>query len=107
MAAGFSFGAMRALECAAAGEADAYLGVAPPLASPDYATVSPVAVPSALIFAGEDELFDPPDAEELQRLLPDLRCQQTVAAAGHLFAGRLAELRGAVRECAGGLLDSF
>ncbi|MBM4015650.1 MAG: hypothetical protein FJ293_11895 [Planctomycetes bacterium] len=105
LAAGFSFGAIRALEVAAAGEADAWLGVAPPLTLARYSGQVPeqVAVRAALVLAGADELVAAPSPDELARRFADLRAVEVVPAAGHLFFGRIREVAAAVARAAAAL----
>jgi alpha/beta superfamily hydrolase len=101
VAAGFSFGAMRALECAAGGEASRLLLVAPPLTLEDATAgsappVGRVAVPTALVLAGEDELVRPPTKPELEARFAELRTLEVVAGANHLFSGKTVALAGAL-----------
>jgi len=98
MAAGFSFGSIRALECAALGEADAWLGVAPPLTLAKYVGHVPdsLAAPAALVVAGDDELVAAPTAAELARRFKELRAVEVVAGAGHLFTGRIKDVAAAI-----------
>ncbi len=102
LAAGFSFGSIRALEVAAAGEADGWLGVAPPLTLAKYAGRVPerVAARAALVLAGADELVAAPSPEELSHRFADLRGVEVVAGAGHLFFGRIREVAAAVGRAA-------
>lgn len=98
IAAGFSFGSIRALECAACGAGTAWLGVAPPLALAKYAAHVPerLDVPAAMVLAGADELVAAPTPDELARRFAELRAVATIAGAGHLFSGRVAEVGAAV-----------
>lgn len=102
LAAGFSFGSIRALECAAAGAADAWLGVAPPLTLAKYAGQVPTRLerPAALVLAGADELVAAPTAAELAERFADLRTIELIPAAGHLFFGFIRELAAAVARAA-------
>ena len=106
IAAGFSFGAVRALECAAGGECDRYLGVAPPLTLERYVGKLPprIEVPAALVLAGADELVRPPTKEELERRFADLRAVEVIDGASHLFTGRIPELASAVERVAHALV---
>ncbi len=104
IAAGFSFGSMRAYECAGRGEAERYLGIAPPLREGQQPDSIPC--PAALVVAGADELVPAPSADELGRRFPDLRSVKTVDGSGHLFTGRLDDLVAAVDACLDVLLDS-
>lgn len=108
IAAGFSFGSLRAYECAAAGEAQAWLGVAPPFALAEHAARLPqrLDVPCALVLAGADELAPEPRAAELAARLPRLLRVERVAGAGHLFRGRIEELEQAVARAGEALLGS-
>jgi alpha/beta superfamily hydrolase len=105
LAAGFSFGAIRALELTAAGEADAWLGVAPPITLAKYGGQVPerVVAPSALVLAGADELVVAPTRDRLATLFTDLRAVEVVAGAGHLFFGRIREVAAAVARAAAAL----
>ena len=94
LAAGFSFGAIRAMECA--GEADLYLGVAPPITLRKYVGLPRVEVPSALVIAGDDELVPRPDADFLDQHFPIRMELEVVEGSKHLFHGRLEALRDAV-----------
>ncbi len=102
VAAGFSFGSIRALECAARGGATAYLGVAPPLALAKYGGELPprVAVPAALVLAGADRLVRTSTAAELAAQFGDLRAVEIVPNADHLFFGKIKELSAAVGRAA-------
>lgn len=102
--AGFSFGSIRAMECSSADGVVAYLGIAPPVMLERNTAVVPVAVPSALVLAGEDELVPPPSDAERKRLFPALRRVETVTGAGHLFDGLLEDLEEAVELCTRELL---
>jgi alpha/beta superfamily hydrolase len=106
VAAGFSFGSIRALECAARGAADAWLGVAPPLTLAKYVGHVPdhLAAPAALVLAGNDELVVPATAAELARRFAELRAVEVVAGAGHLFTGRIKEVAAAIGRVARTLL---
>jgi hypothetical protein len=107
LAAGFSFGAMRALQCAALGAAQLYLGVAPPFAleRDRGARLARIAVPSGLVLAGADEWVRAPGDGELAELFADLRAVEVVPGAGHLFAGRMKELATAVERVAARLMQ--
>ena len=102
LAAGFSFGALRAFECAADGLADRYLGVAP-LLSAD--TPGVVQVPAALVLAGADELVPAPPPALLAGRFAQLVHREVVAGASHLFPYHLEALRAAVGACCAALLD--
>jgi alpha/beta superfamily hydrolase len=106
LGAGFSFGAVRALECAARRACDAYLGVAPPLTLERYAGKLPprIEVPAALVLAGADELVPPPSRADLERRFADLRAVEVVADASHLFPKKLPELTAALERAAVALL---
>ncbi len=108
LAAGFSFGSIRALECAAEGGAQGWLGVAPPLTMAKYAGHVPerLAAPAALVLAGADELVAPPDAADLARRFADLRAVETIEGAGHLFFGRIKEVAAAIGRAGERLLPS-
>ncbi len=112
LAAGFSFGAMRALECAAGGAAQLCLAVAPPFklvkGGKDGAEpLARVECPAGLVLAGADELVAAPTERELADRFADLRAVETVAGAGHLFSGRIKELAAAVERVAQALLRSL
>jgi hypothetical protein len=100
LAAGFSFGAIRALEVCALGAADLYLGVAPPFTLPRYALPGLVATPAALVLAGKDELLAAPTEAELAARFSDLRAVEVVVGAGHLFFGRVREVAAAIARAA-------
>ena len=113
LAAGFSFGSIRALECAALGEADLYLGIAPPITLTKYvdSTLPGGGLPAkfegvaALVLAGNDELVTRPSAAELAARFGDLRSVETIADAGHLFFGKIKELAQAVERAGRRLLE--
>lgn len=106
LAAGFSFGSIRALECAADGAASGWLGVAPPLTLAKYAGHVPerLAAPAAMVLAGADELVAPPSAGDNSRRFADLRAVETIEGAGHLFFGRIQEVAAAIGRVAEQLL---
>jgi alpha/beta superfamily hydrolase len=101
LAAGFSFGALRALECAAAGRAELYLGVAPPL---ERAATRRLEIPAGLVLAGADELLSAPTRGELDARFADLRAIEVVDGAGHLFIGRIPDVAAAIGRVAQQLL---
>jgi alpha/beta superfamily hydrolase len=105
VAAGFSFGSIRALEACAGGAADRWLGVAPPLTLPQPSALPRLERPAALVLAGADELAPPSTPAELSKRFADLRAVETVAGAGHLFIGRIGELAAAVAKVAEPLLE--
>jgi alpha/beta superfamily hydrolase len=102
VAAGFSFGSLRALEACARGAADRWLGVAPPL------TLAPTPVrhafPAALVLASDDQLAPALSATDLAARFADLRAVEVVAGASHMFVGRFNELARAVDAAAQQLL---
>jgi alpha/beta superfamily hydrolase len=100
LAAGFSFGSLRAYEAAASGAADAWLGVAPPFSRPRAEPLPRLRAPAALVLAGADELVEPPGGAELAERFADLRAVEVVEGAGHLFFGRIKELAQAVSAAA-------
>jgi len=97
LAAGFSFGALRAFECAAGGLADCYLGVAPPLE--EAAVAAPVRVPAALVLAGADELVPAPAPGLLAACFERPVHVEVVPGATHLFPAHREALRAAVAAC--------
>lgn len=101
---GCSFGAIRAMECADQPGVAAYLGIVPPLLSPENARAPAVRRPAALILAGRDSLVEPPTPELLAARFPLLRRMVVVEEADHLFDGCLERLRRAVVECAAAVL---
>ena len=96
IAAGFSFGAIRALECAAKGVGDAWLGLAPPITLEKYGTLPGIDMPAAMVLAGSDELVPAPDDALRERLFRRGCVVETVEDAGHLFTHRWHDLRAAV-----------
>lgn len=104
VAAGFSFGSIRALEACALGAADRWLGVAPPLKLEQPRPLPRLERPAALVLAGADELAPPSTPDELARGFAELRAVETVAGAGHMFIGRFDELAAAVERAAALLL---
>lgn len=105
VAAGFSFGAIRALEACAEGAADRWLGVAPPLTLSQPRPLPRLERPAALVLAGADELAPPSPDDDLARRFADLRAVEVVAGAGHMFIGRIGELAAAVAAAAERLLE--
>jgi len=97
LAAGFSFGSIRAMECAGKPGADLYLGVAVPLTLEKYAQLPPLSCPAALVLAGDDDHVPAPDEALLAERFPALRGREVVEGADHLFTDRLPQLRAAVR----------
>jgi alpha/beta superfamily hydrolase len=106
MAAGFSYGSLRAIECAARGRAELCLAVAPPLSLPELlvAGTGRVECPAALVLAGKDDLVPRPSAELLAERFADLRTVEVVEDADHLFKGRIPALAAAVERAAVKLL---
>jgi alpha/beta superfamily hydrolase len=102
VAAGFSFGALRAIECAAAGRADRCLAVAPPLVRSQAGLLT---VPTALVLAGADELLGTPTRAELDARFADLRALESIDGAGHLFTGRIREVSAAIARAGRTLIE--
>jgi len=104
LAAGFSFGSLRALEAAAKGAADAFLGVAPPFDLAHRSPLPRLERPAALVLAERDELVAIPTDAQLAERFADLRAIEVVPDAGHLFFGRINEVAAAVARAAEQLL---
>jgi alpha/beta superfamily hydrolase len=104
IAAGFSFGSIRAFEACASGAADRWLGVAPPLTLEQWQPLPRLARPAALVLAEADELAPASSAAELAERFADLRAVEVVAGAGHMFIGRFSELSLAIATAAERLL---
>jgi alpha/beta superfamily hydrolase len=104
LAAGFSFGSLRAFEAAAKGAADAFLGVAPPLELARATPLPRLERPAALVLAQRDELVAIPTDAQLAARFADLRAIEVVPDAGHLFFGRINEVAAAIARAAESLL---
>jgi len=104
VAAGFSFGSIRAFEACARGAADAWLGVAPPLLLPQPVPLPRLEAPAAIVLAGEDVIARAASPAQLAERCRDLRALEVVAEADHFFSRRSPELAAAVTAAGEALL---
>jgi uncharacterized protein len=99
LVAGFSFGSFVGLSAALDDpRAAALLAIAPPVNHYDFTRIAATDKPLFVIYARDDELVPAAEVEDFLA-----RCRRPprafrVDGSGHLFHGRLAEIRGAVGE---------
>jgi alpha/beta superfamily hydrolase len=104
LAAGCSFGALRAMECCGDPEVHGCVAIVPPVTHPANQPPPVAHGPAAVILAAQDELVPRPSDELLAEVYPELVRLEVVAGADHLFTDVLPAYRDAVRACAEALL---